>query len=68
MMQEVLMAGADTTAVTLEWCMLELMRHPHMMQRLRAEVDAKYGDSSPVDEDSLLELPYLQVSYKHCIP
>ena len=68
-MQEVMIAGADTNAVTLEWSLLELLRHPDMMQKLRAEIDGKFGDSSPVEEESLVELSYLQVSHiELCLP
>lgn len=36
----VLLAGRDTTAATLSFCVFELSRHPDVVQRLRNEMDA----------------------------
>lgn len=59
--QELLTAGTDTVAATLEWALLELVRHPQVLDRLQKEIDAKCGMSSQVDEDEAVQLPYLQV-------
>ena len=59
--KELLMAGTDTSAALLEWSLLELVRHPHVMERLNAEIDAKFGMLRPVEEDEAAHLPYLQV-------
>lgn len=60
-MKELLTAGSDTIASVLEWTLLELVRHPHCMERLSAEIDGFFGTNRPVDEDELTKLPYLQV-------
>ncbi|CAI5968864.1 unnamed protein product [Closterium sp. NIES-64] len=36
-------AGTDTTAKTVEWALAELASHPAMLERLQAEVDAAYA-------------------------
>ncbi|CAI5472423.1 unnamed protein product [Closterium sp. Yama58-4] len=36
-------AGTDTTAKTVEWALAELARHPDVLERLQAEVDAAYA-------------------------
>ncbi|CAI6010823.1 unnamed protein product [Closterium sp. NIES-65] len=40
---DMMMAGTDTTAKTVEWALAELAQHPDMLERLRAEVDAAYS-------------------------
>jgi cytochrome P450 len=40
-----LLAGHETTATALAWTADLLVRHPHAMQRLTAEVDAEDGDA-----------------------
>ncbi|CAI7793110.1 unnamed protein product [Closterium sp. NIES-53] len=39
-------AGTDTTAKTVEWALAELASHPAMLERLQAEVDAVYSKSA----------------------
>ncbi|CAI7793107.1 unnamed protein product [Closterium sp. NIES-53] len=39
-------AGTDTTAKTVEWALAELASHPAMLERLQAEVDAAYSESA----------------------
>ncbi|KAI0474743.1 cytochrome P450 [Xylaria cf. heliscus] len=43
-----LLAGHDTTSVTLAWCFYELSLHPHALAAVRAELDSLLGtDTSP---------------------
>jgi cytochrome P450 family 135 len=39
-----LVAGHETTATALAWAIERLVRHPDMLERLRAEVEAGVGD------------------------
>jgi hypothetical protein len=39
-----LVAGHETTATTLAWCFEALSRHPHVVERLREEIEAGDGD------------------------
>lgn len=64
---ELLTAGSDTIASVLEWTLLELVRHPHCMERLSAEIDGFFGTNRPVDEDELTKLPYLQAVAKEVL-
>ena len=59
--KELLIAGSDTTSTTLEWSLLEIVRHPHVMEKLQAEIDANFGMLRPVEDDEASQLPYLQV-------
>jgi cytochrome P450 len=54
----------DTSAVTLEWVMAELLRHPNIMKCAQAELDNIVGTNRLVEESDLQNLPYLQALLK----
>lgn len=56
---EVILAGTDSTAVTLEWGLLNLVLYPEIQKKVRDELDAVVGDRL-VDEDDIDNLPYLK--------
>ena len=49
-------AGHETTASALSWLWYSLSQHPHVEQRLHAELDCL--DAPPADLESLAALPY----------
>jgi cytochrome P450 len=51
-----MLAGHETTAVTLSFCLLLLCRHPDVEAQLRRELDAVLGRRAPTLED-LASLP-----------
>ncbi|GLJ21172.1 hypothetical protein SUGI_0387470 [Cryptomeria japonica] len=53
-------AGTDTATRTVEWAMSELIRHPHLMKKVRDEVDACVGMEERVTESHLPHLKYLE--------
>ena len=55
----VLLAGRDTTAVTLSWAMFELSHYPQMWARLRTEVLEKVGPSRAPTYEDLKGMSYL---------
>ena len=55
-----LLAGTDTSAVTLEWAMSNLLNHPDGLKKARAELDAQIGQERLIDEPDIAKLPYLQ--------
>ncbi|KAK0603461.1 hypothetical protein LWI29_005194 [Acer saccharum] len=55
-----LLAGTDTSAVTLEWAMSNLLNHPDMMKKARAELEAQVGQQRLIEEPDLSKLQYLQ--------
>ncbi|CAM6075255.1 unnamed protein product [Sphagnum tenellum] len=61
---DMLTAGLDTSYVTLEWVMAELLRHPDIMQRAQKELDTVVGTNRLVTESDLQHLPYLQAILK----
>ncbi|VVA17237.1 PREDICTED: cytochrome P450 [Prunus dulcis] len=55
-----LLAGTDTSAMTLEWALSNLLNNPHVLKKVKAELDAQLGQENLVDEPDLSKLPYLQ--------
>ncbi|XP_062003991.1 cytochrome P450 81Q32-like [Rosa rugosa] len=55
-----LLAGTDTSSLTMEWAMSNLLNHPEVLKRARAELDAEFGQERLIDEPDIFKLPYLQ--------
>ncbi|KAF8750192.1 hypothetical protein HU200_012445 [Digitaria exilis] len=64
---DVLAAGSDTTAVTVEWAMALLLRNPGAMAKARAEIDGALGARESVTEHDVARLPYLQAVVKEAM-
>ncbi|CAA7035869.1 unnamed protein product [Microthlaspi erraticum] len=58
--QSLILAGTDTSAVTLEWAMSSLLNNPEVMNKAREEMDNKIGLDRHVEESDISDLPYLQ--------
>ncbi|CAJ1967485.1 unnamed protein product [Sphenostylis stenocarpa] len=59
--------GTDTTAVTLEWSLAELINHPTVMEKARKEIDCIIGKDRMVMEIDIDNLPYLQAIVKETL-
>lgn len=59
-MQALILAGTDTSAVTLEWALSNLLNHPDVLKKARDEIDCKVGLDRLIDESDISNLPYLQ--------
>ncbi|KAJ9615089.1 hypothetical protein H2200_001163 [Cladophialophora chaetospira] len=57
-----LVAGSDTTATTLSACMFYLVRHPHVLQNLRHELESNFSSLGDIKYTGtrLSTLPYLR--------
>ncbi|CAN6817728.1 unnamed protein product, partial [Brassica oleracea] len=55
-----IVAGTNTASVTLEWAMSNLLNHPEILNRARIEIDELTGSDRLVDEQDIVNLPYLQ--------
>uniref|UniRef100_A0ACD5YKS4 Uncharacterized protein n=1 Tax=Avena sativa TaxID=4498 RepID=A0ACD5YKS4_AVESA len=62
-----LTAGTDTSALTTEWAMAQLLTHPEAMRKARAEIDANVGTGRLVEESDITSLPYLQCIVKETL-
>ncbi|XP_038882511.1 cytochrome P450 81Q32-like [Benincasa hispida] len=55
-----LLAGTDTSAVTIEWALAHLLNNPEVLKKARQELDAQIGEERLVEESDVPKLPYLQ--------
>lgn len=55
-----LLAGEDTTANTLAWCIWLLHRHPAALARAQAEVRHAMADGGPVTLEQLAQLDFVE--------
>ncbi|KAL3691508.1 hypothetical protein R1sor_005159 [Riccia sorocarpa] len=59
-----IIAGSDTTAVSSDWTIAELLRKPQLMKKLQAELDSVVGKDRFVRESDLPNLPYFECVVK----
>ncbi|XP_068669648.1 p-coumarate 3-hydroxylase-like [Aristolochia californica] len=67
LIMDLVMAGMDTTAVTSEWVMAELIKHPDMMRRVQQELNEVIGTDNVVEESHLSRLRYLSAVVKEAM-
>ncbi|KAL8477010.1 hypothetical protein ACS0TY_029350 [Phlomoides rotata] len=60
LVMSMIVAGTDTSAVTIEWAISLLLNHPRVLQTARAELETKVGLHRLINEDDLPNLPYLR--------
>ncbi|CAI0415101.1 unnamed protein product [Linum tenue] len=53
--------GIETTSITVEWTISELMRNPSVMERAQEEVRNMFGGEGNVNEEGLSNLTYLDL-------
>ncbi|KAH7277067.1 hypothetical protein KP509_39G032800 [Ceratopteris richardii] len=68
-MLEVIGAAIHTTALTTEWGIAELLKHPHCITRLRQEMEEVLGDKKGqlIVEADIAKLTYLQCVIKEIL-
>jgi len=59
--------GTDTTAVTAEWAMSELMRNPAIMKKAQEEVRKIVGHKSKIEESDISIMHYLKCIIKETL-
>ncbi|KAL9303284.1 hypothetical protein ACSQ67_020547 [Phaseolus vulgaris] len=55
-----LLAGTDTSALTLEWAMANLLNHPEVIKKAKNDIDTHVGPNRLVEESDMSKLPYIQ--------
>ncbi|KAM7507805.1 hypothetical protein LguiA_018258 [Lonicera macranthoides] len=55
-----LVAGTESSHLTMEWAMSLLLNHPQTLQKLKIEIDNNIGHHRLLEEDDLCKLPHLQ--------
>ncbi|PQM35081.1 cytochrome P450 93A3 [Prunus yedoensis var. nudiflora] len=64
---DIFTAGTNTSAVTTEWALAELINHPEVMKKARQEIDSIVGKNRLVEESDITNLPYLQAIVKETL-
>ncbi|XP_050215714.1 cytochrome P450 98A2 [Mercurialis annua] len=57
---DMITAGMDTTAITVEWTLAELIKNPRVQQKVQEELDRVIGLERVLTEADFATLPYLQ--------
>nr|QJS39421.1 p-coumarate-3-hydroxylase [Rehmannia glutinosa] len=63
---DMISAGMDTTTITVEWAMAEMVRNPRVQQKVQEELDRVVGKDRVMTEADIPNLPYLQCVTKEC--
>lgn len=61
------MAGTDTSAITIEWALAELINNPHVMEKARQEIDSVTKKNRLIQESDIPNLPYMQAILKETL-
>jgi sterol 14alpha-demethylase len=60
-------AGHHTTSGTAAWTLIELLRNPGAMDKVRTEIDSIYADGREVSYQALREIPELEAGIKESL-
>ncbi|KAL8134954.1 hypothetical protein AgCh_009822 [Apium graveolens] len=64
---DMLAAGTDTAAATLDWAMSELVRNPKVMEKAQAQVRKAFKGKTRIQEVDLQDLTYLKLVIKETL-
>ncbi|MEU2042262.1 cytochrome P450 [Nocardia niwae] len=60
-------AGHHTTSGTAAWTIIELLRHPELLDTVVTELDELYADGSEVSHNALRQIPNLEATLKETL-
>ncbi|KAL0413412.1 UNVERIFIED_CONTAM: cytochrome [Sesamum radiatum] len=64
---DMITAGMDTTAISVEWAMAELIKNPRIQEKAQEELDRVIGHERVMTELDFSNLPYLQCVAKEAL-
>ncbi|XP_072991440.1 indole-2-monooxygenase-like [Typha latifolia] len=64
---DIFFAGTDTSYITLEWAMTELVKNPVAMKKLQEEVRSTANRKEMVKEEDLVKMSYLKAVVKEVL-
>ncbi|XP_024525444.1 flavonoid 3'-monooxygenase-like [Selaginella moellendorffii] len=67
LLSDMVVAGLETSLVTLEWTMAELINHPRVTSKAQDEIDSVVGRARTVQESDLPNLPYIEAIVKESL-
>lgn len=65
--QDIITTGMDTTVISVEWAMAELVRYPRVQKKLQEELDSVIGRDRIMSETDFQNLPYLLAVVKESL-
>ncbi|XP_068115658.1 cytochrome P450 2J6-like isoform X2 [Hyperolius riggenbachi] len=57
---DLFVAGTETTSASLEWCLVYMMAFPDIQEKCRKEIDSIRGDREHVEYEDRVRMPYTQ--------
>jgi sterol 14-demethylase len=60
-------AGHHTTSGTAAWTLIEMLKHPHVLNGVVAELDGLYADGRDVSYQALREIPNLEQAIQEAL-
>ncbi|KAI0495161.1 hypothetical protein KFK09_025310 [Dendrobium nobile] len=67
LLMDMFLGGTDTSSVTLEWGMTELIKNPAAMKKAQEEVRRVAGNKGKVEESDMEQLQYLKMVVKETL-
>ena len=64
MHQDLIAGGTESSAVTVEWAISELLKHPEVLEKATEELDRVVGRERWVEEKEVHRLPYVEAIVK----
>ncbi|URD77501.1 Cytochrome P450 [Musa troglodytarum] len=64
---DMFVAGTDTSSVTIEWALAEMLKNPTILKKAQAEMDQVIGKSRRLEESDIPKLPYLRAICKEAL-
>ncbi|KAL1307336.1 cytochrome P450 71D11 [Arachis ipaensis] len=64
LLQDMLLAGSETSSSTMEWVFSEMLKNPRVLKKAQAEIREVFGNKGYVDENDLGELQFLKAIIK----
>ncbi|XP_077211357.1 cytochrome P450 78A5-like [Tasmannia lanceolata] len=64
---EMIFRGTDTVAILMEWIMARMVLHPSIQAQAQQELDICTGNSRPIQDSEITNLPYLQAIVKEVL-
>ncbi|CAI9099445.1 OLC1v1036271C1 [Oldenlandia corymbosa var. corymbosa] len=64
---DMITAGMDTTTISVEWALAELVKNPRVQQKAQEELDRVIGTDRIMTEADFARLPYLQCITKEAL-
>ncbi|CAM6065967.1 unnamed protein product [Sphagnum tenellum] len=62
-----ILGSMDTSIITIEWALAELLKHPKFMKKTQDELNDVIGQDRVIDESDIPQLKYLQAVVKETL-